>query len=323
VEKYTILEPISIRGMLGDLFRARDTETGRTVAFRVVRDEISGDPARRAALLADAAEAKAVSHPHIAALFDFGEQDGFLYLAHEYVPGQPLSELLRGRPLELEFAVHLARQLADALAAAHGHGLFVRNLFPGSVIVNERDQAKLLDVGFARWTDAMSARLGQHVQPAEGQERQDDHFSGAANRPATYLAPEQVLGYDGDARADIFALGIILYQMLTGQVPFSGASDSATGLKILHATPRAPATLNPAVPPHLDVLVSRMLLRSLDVRCSDAASVAAELRKVVRQTVNDPAPADPEPRRRPWLVPAVVAGVAAAIGLVAWWLARS
>lgn len=290
-EKYTILDPISIQGMLGDLFRARDNRTGRTVALRVVREEIAGDPARRADLLADARAAQAVSHPHVAALFDIGEQDGFLYLAHEFVPGQPLAALIDRGPLEADAAVALALQVAEALAHVHRRGLVYRSLSGASVIVNPRDQAKLLDVGFAAWTAAGHARLGLTPQVAEGQERRDEDAERADNRPASYLSPEEALGEPAAPRSDLFSLGILLHQMVTGRMPFDGGSDSATAFKILHATPPAPSSLNPSLPPGFDAVVAGLLRKTVEMRPNDAGVVIDQLRRLRRAT--SAATADP------------------------------
>ncbi len=279
-EKYTILDPISIQGLLGDLFRARDNVTGRTVALRVVREEVAGDPVRRAALLADAGKAREVSHPHIAALFDVGEQDGFLYLAHEYVPGQTLAAMLDKGPLDPEAALELALQIAEALARVHRHGLIYRALSATSVIVNPRDQAKLLDVGLAAWTSAGQVRLGLSPQTAEGQERREEDYDRAASRPGAYVSPEEALGESAVTRSDLFSLGVLLFQLVTGQMPFDGGSDSATAFKILHATPPAPSSLNPAVPPGFDAAVAGMLRKTVEMRPHDAGAVIDQLRRL-------------------------------------------
>lgn len=296
-EKYTILDPISIQGMLGDLFRARDNRTGRTVALRVVRDEIAGDPGRREALLADARLAQSASHPHVAALFDVGEQDGFLYLAHEFVPGRPLAAMLAQGPLEADAAVELAIQIAEALAFVHRRGLVYRTLSGASVIVNPRDQAKLLDVGLAAWTAAGHARLGLTPETAEGQERRDEQYEDAANRPASYQSPEEVLGEQAAPRSDLFSLGVLLHQMVTGQMPFDGGSDSATAFKIVHATPSAPSSLNPSLPLGFDAVVAGLLRKTVEMRPHDAGTLIDQLRRLRRAT----GPAE-EPREAPrWM----------------------
>jgi serine/threonine-protein kinase len=286
----------------------------------VVRDEIASDPAQRSALLSAASVAMRLSHPHIAALFETRESDGRIYLAHEFVPGQSLDRLLASRLLDNHAAAHVAAQLADALAEAHRQGVFMRTLSPGSVMLTPRDQAKLLDAGLGQWTTAGAVRARTTSELAAGREWSDGTFSGALNRPASYMSPEQALGNAGDARSDVFALGVLIYQMLTGQVPFAGSSDTATALKVVYATPPAPGSINASVPPELDAVVAKMLLKSLDARPTDAASLAAELRKAVRVTASSQ-PVHPGTVRRRWMLPAIVAG-AAALGLAGWWLTR-
>jgi serine/threonine-protein kinase len=322
--RYNVLETISTSGLLGDLLRARDTATGRTVALRVVRDEIATDPASREALLAAASDSMKLSHPHIAALFEARDDEGRLYLAHEYVPGQRLDVMLASRSLDPHAAAHLAAQLADALAEAHRHGVPIRTLSAGSVMVTPRDQAKLLDAGLGEWTSGSRVRQKTTSELAAGRDWSDGAFAGALNRPASYLSPEQALGNRGDARSDVFALGVLIYQMLTGQVPFGGSSDTATALKVVYATPPAPGSINPSVPPQLDALVSRMLLKSLDARPSDAAALAVDLRKAVKVTALAPVREDATPERPSRLALAVtLVAAAAAIGVaVGWWLWR-
>ena len=275
---YTLLDRLADHGQMGPLYRARDERTGRTVALRIVRDEISGW--RRDKLLASAALAKKVSHPHVASLYDIGEAEGKLYLVHEFVPGESLRTWLHGRPLEQHMVVGLGIHIADGLAEAERVGLAHRDIQPGTVMVTPRDQAKLIDLGFATWTSGGAARRRVSAELSVGQEWWEDQFPGAQNRPPSYMSPEEALGHRLDVRSDIFSLGIVLYQMATGQVPFAGATDAGTALKIVQATPTPPSRLNPAIAPELDAVISKMLVKSLDGRYQHAADVAAALRRV-------------------------------------------
>ena len=302
---YTILQQVADHGTLGELHRVRDERTGRTVALRIVREEYAAGW-RRDKLLASAAAARTVSHPHVAALYDFGEADGKLFLAHEFVPGQSLASLLDGRPMELHLAVALAIHLADALAEGERAGLLHGDLEPASVIVTPADQAKLIDLGFTSWTSGGAARRKLSAEVSVGQEWWEDGFPGPRNRPASYMSPEEVLGQRLDRRSDIFSLGVMLYQMVTGQVPFGGATDAGTALKIVQASPPSVSRVNPSVPAKLDAVVTRMLAKNVDGRYQRAADVASELRQIAadlevrtlgaRQPDRPPRPA---PRRRP------------------------
>ena len=148
---YTILERLRT-GALGELTRARDARLGRTVALRLVSPEAVADPARRDALLADASVASTLSHPHIAALFDFGEEDGRIYLAHEFVPGQPLQALLTDRPFDAVLALEFAVQLADAVAEGHRHGIVHGDIRPSSIFITPTDQTKIVGFGLSHWS---------------------------------------------------------------------------------------------------------------------------------------------------------------------------
>jgi serine/threonine-protein kinase len=277
---YTIISRVADRGTLGELFRARDERTGRTVALRMVRDEFASPGWRRDKLLAAAAAARKVSHPHVAALYDVGEADGKLFLAHEFVPGNPLAALLTGRPLEPHLVVELGIHLADALAEAERVGVTHGNIHPGAVIVTPADQAKLIDFGLSSWTSGGLARRKLSAEVSVGQEWWEDGFPGPQNRPPSYMSPEEVLGQPLDRRSDIFSLGVVFYQMATGQVPFGGATDAGTALKILQASQPSVSRVNPAVPERLDGVISKMLAKNVDGRYQRAADLAADLRQL-------------------------------------------
>ena len=282
VGHYTILERLGA-GTLGELYRARDTRVGRTVALRLVAEKWTSDPAQREAILEAARSTLAWSHPHVAALFDAGEADGQLFLAWEYVPGSPLAALLQGRPFEARTAVRLATQLCDALAAASEHGGVHGALSPSAILVTPADQAKILDFGFARWTETGRARraashaLNSTVPVSEQTLR---GMADTLDRGVSCMSPEQALGEPIDCRSDIFSVGVIVYQLLTGYPPFWGAVASDTALKIVQATPRPPSLVNGSLPPAVDRVVARALSKSLEARYHDAGEMAADLRKV-------------------------------------------
>jgi serine/threonine-protein kinase len=231
---YTILDRIGA-GTMGELYRARDTRYGRTVAMRLVAPAISGDADHRRQFLASARAAAALSHPNIAALYEIGEDGDRLYLACEYVPGQLLASEIAGRPMNRRRAVHFAVQIADALAEAHSAGIVHGHLNSRAMVVTPKGNAKLLDVGLTRWTTAA---------------------------PVRYLAPERTTGDDTGDRADIFSLGVVLHEMLTGGTPSGGNTAAAVQ------------------PPSLADLLRRSLARCVEDRCQSAAVVAAELRAI-------------------------------------------
>ena len=321
---YSILERIG-EGALGELFRARDTRLGRTVALRLVSPDLVADQARKDSLLADAAAAAGLSHPHIAALFEFGEDHGRVFLAHEYVPGQSMQALFVGRPFDVNLALELSVQVADALAEGHRQGIVHGGLRPATVYVTPKDQTKVIDFGFGSWTAAGAGRKAVAEQLATGQEPAIPH----GDALTMYLSPEQVLGERADARSDIFALGVILYQMLTGRAPFAGGTPGGTALKILQTTPPPPSRQNRTLPVGFDNIAARALAKSLDKRYASAGMMAADIRALADQ-LNVPVTSEvhrwkEETSSRPWrrvlkraaialIVLAVIGGLAA----VAW-----
>jgi serine/threonine-protein kinase len=275
--RFEILEPLGA-GALGRLYRARDARFDRLVALRVVSPAIAGDPPAREALLADARKAATLSHPHAAGLLDIvivRHAHEILCLVHELAQGQPLSAILAEGPVPPHLALALGAQIAEALAAGAEVGLIHGALDPDSILVSADGQAKVLDFGVSRWTAAAAARAAA----ARLLEGGDDT---PAEKPSAvyYASPEQLLDGTADGRADVFALGAILYEMLTGRPAFSGESEAALTLQILHANPVPPSRLNPSVPAQADSIVLRALAKSLDHRYATASAVGADLRRL-------------------------------------------
>ena len=270
IGQYELLNLLGTGGF-GTVYRARDTRVGRTVAVRVL-GEPSADAALRARFVAEATPFTQISHPNVASLFDVGEHHDFLYLVYEFVPGERLGELAAGRPLNLRRALDVCAQAADGLADAHSFGRCHGALTPSSIVITPKGRVKILDFGLSTWQPGgpgrqTSVRIDQR---------------GAALGPAAigYMAPEQVLGHAADHRADIFALGVILYQMLTGRQPFEGSNQSDTAVKVTQHTPPPPGTLNSDVPAELDRVVAKAISKSVEERYDSAAQLAGELRAI-------------------------------------------
>ena len=270
---YTILERLRV-GALGELVRARDVRLGRTVALRLVSPAVIEDAAHREAFLAAAASAAALSHPHITALFDFGEENGRVFLAHEFVPGHSLRTLLTGKPVEASLALEFAVQLADALAEGHRQGVVHGNICPSAIFITPTDQTKIIGFGFAGWTSGGTARRTIVEQLAAGR----DPDAPGANAVVPYMAPEQLLAGRTDHRADVFSLGVVLYEMLTGRAPFGSSTAGATAVKVLQGTPPPPSHQNKSVPIGFDAIVAKALAKSLDARYPSASDMVADLR---------------------------------------------
>lgn len=258
IAHYKILDRIGA-GELGELYRARDTKVGRTVAVRVLPDSLTGDRVDR--LLEVARAAENLSHPSIAALFEIGEDGPYRYMAFEFVPGEPLTAVIRGRALNLRRAVDFSIQLADALAEAEAHEIVHGDIRPDTIIITPKDRAKFLNFGLTDFTAGGAARRAARSAAA----------SGTPPPVAAYMSPEELSGRAPDVRSDIFALGTIIYEMMTGRQAARGRPRSV---------PVPISESSKGVPKDLDAIISKALATDLDRRYQSAATLAAELRSV-------------------------------------------
>lgn len=293
IAHYTILDHVG-RGGLGELYRARDTRLGRTVALRVLPASLVDPPESLENLVRVASSAAALSHPNVAALFEIGADGARHYLAFEYVAGELLSTKLRGRPLEVRTAVDFAIQLADALAKGEEQQLSHGDIRPETIVITSKDRPKLLHYGLSEFTSGGSARRASVPSPA-----------------AT-----EVTDREGALR-DIRALGLVMYEMLTGRPPAASQPASAAA---------SPAAVNTAVPSEVDRVVRRALSEDPKERYQTAATVAAELRAVAaildaRAAVAGAAEAldDETPRHGRALIAILVLTALAAL---VWWILR-
>ena len=294
IAHFKILEHLGAGG-LGEVYRARDTRLGRTVAVKVLSADITNDPARLDALGDTALKLTRLSHPNIAVLFEGGEDSGRKYLVFEFVQGDPLGAVINGRPLNVRRALEFAINLADALAEAHGVGLIHGDISPDTIMITPKDRAKFVNFGLAAFTASGANRL---------------------KAPTPYVSPEEIDGRAPDGRSDIYALGAVLFEMLTGRQRSRGV--------VLRG-------LNPKVPPEVDDIVARMLAANVDSRARSAATIAAELRSVAA-ILDTRAEAEeaklshiPRARRsgRRWPSALGRAAIGAAIVALAFWLWRA
>ena len=268
---YKILSQLGAGGM-GDVFRARDTALGRTVVIKVLPLNISADPERRERFLREARAASTLSHPNIATMFEIGEEAPHLYVVFEYVPGQLLTRVIGGRPLNIRSALDVAVQLADALAEAHPQGVVHGDIKPDNIMVTPKRHAKFLDFGLVAWTESGAIRERLTLEPQA--------TPAIVLRTVAYVSPEQAIGEPVDHRTDLFSLGVILFEMLTGRPPFAERAASATVVRITQGAPPAPSSINRDVPPELDAIVLRALAKQLNDRYQGAAALAVGLRSV-------------------------------------------
>lgn len=323
VAHYNVLERIG-EGGIGELFRARDTKVGRTVALKIVGPAITGSPERLQRLLEDAQAAAKLSHPNIATLWDVGEADGQIYLAYEFAAGRSLREESGAAAMHPRRALDLAVQIADGVADAHSHGIIHGDLRPETIIVTAKGNAKVLDFGLAQWTNGGKVRADAAGNP--------DGLSAESSAVLGYLSPEQAIGSAVDPRTDVFSIGALTYEMVTGQNPFTAAIPAVTVMRVIQGKFTPASELNPAVPAELDAILARALTPDLDLRQQSAAALSAELRSVAAmldvRTGDGSSPSallplDESPDRNAagLLVGSLVAAAAAAAGLW-WWLSR-
>jgi eukaryotic-like serine/threonine-protein kinase len=318
---YEILGALGAGGM-GEVYRARDTRLGRDVAIKVLPAHLSASPEVRARFEREARTISQLNHPHICTLYDVGHQDDVDYLVMELLEGETLAHRLEKGPLPLAEVLRLGIQIAEALDRAHHSGIVHRDLKPGNVMLT-KGGAKLMDFGLARATGLV---------PLAGAETE----SATVSRPLTaegtvvgtfqYMAPEQLEGKEADARADIWALGCVLYEMATGKRAFEGASQASLIAAVLEHEPAAITALRPASPPVLDHVVRGCLAKDPAERWQSARDVIRELEWVLAAGSGAGLPAPVAVRRRwrerlAWGI--VVAAVATAVvALVALQRAR-
>jgi serine/threonine protein kinase/Tol biopolymer transport system component len=326
---YEIVAPLGAGGM-GEVYKARDTRLDRTVAVKVLPPAAADDPVRLRRFEHEARAVAALNHPNICALFDVGsEQSGespIHFLVMEYLEGDTLSRRLHQGPMPLPLALECGAQIADALARAHRQGIIHRDLKPANIMLLKAGaragapQVKLLDFGLARLKPPVPERgTGASSVPT----RSAMTLPGTVMGTVPYMAPEQLEGKESDARTDLFAFGSVLYEMLTAQRAFQGASEASVISAILSAEPPPLSSLQPLTPPALDRLVRRCLAKDPDARWQNAADVAEELRGISADSVAaQPARITQPRRRRTWVFAAgALLLVLAAAALV--WIAIS
>jgi len=310
---FEIIEPLGAGGM-GEVYRARDTRLDRTVALKVVRPSQSRQREWIDRFMREARAISRLNHPHICSLYDIGEQDGEAFLVMEYISGETLADRILRGPMDLDEAIRYGVQIADALAAAHRAGVVHCDLKPSNIMLT-REGVKLLDFGLARLRETDPAVETMANTTTDLALSGDGRLVGSL----PYMSPEQVEGKRADARSDLFALGAVLYEVVTGEQPFRATSKAGLLVAILHDHPPAPLERRPAVPALLDRAIMRCLEKAPDDRWQSAADLAAELKYILESPAA--APSRRAGRHRTRRVALVAAGAAvlaaAAFGVIA------
>src|ERR1700682_1515115 len=270
---YEILAPLGAGGM-GEVYRARDTRLDRTVAIKILPQHLSDNPTLKQRFEREAKAISSLNHPHICVLHDVGTQDGIQFLVMECVEGETLAKRLEKGPLPLEQALKYGMQIADALDKAHRTGVVHRDLKPGNIMLTGSG-ATLLDFGVAKAAPPLAA--GETLTAAAARTTPVTQ-QGTIVGTFQYMSPEQVEGKEVDARSDIFSLGSVLYEMVTGRQAFPGKSQLSVASAILEKDPEPISTLQPLTPPALDRTIRVCLAKDPEERWQSARDLLLELK---------------------------------------------
>jgi serine/threonine protein kinase/Tfp pilus assembly protein PilF len=290
---YRVLEPLG-RGGMGEVYVAEDIRLARHVALKVPRHDVAASLESRARLQREARAAAALNHPNIVHLYSVEESEGVLFMTMELVRGRSLRELLStGGPLPLPKTLAYATQMTDGLECAHSAGVLHRDLKPGNIVITDGDQVKLLDFGLAK----LSAPVGGASDPEAITLAGEASTPGMTLGTVGYMSPEQAVGQSLDHRTDLFALGVVLYEMATGRAPFAGETPAAVFDQLLNRRPPSPRALNPAVPAFLDAIIEKALEKDPQRRYQSATDLLRDLTDADRTIVRATQPGSPADTR--------------------------
>jgi Tol biopolymer transport system component len=314
---YEIVAPAGAGGM-GEVYRARDTRLNREVAIKVLPNHLSSNPELRERFEREARAISKLSHPHICVLYDIGKQDGADYLVLEYLEGETFGARVRRGPLPTDQVLKYGAQMADALDKAHRHGVIHRDLKPDNVMLT-KSGVKLLDFGLAK---PVPGTVGVASSSAATMTHSPLTTEGTLVGTFQYMSPEQLEGQEADARSDIFSLGCVLYEMVTGQRAFEGKSTAKVVAAIMTTEPTPITTVSPLTPPALERVVKKCLAKDPEERWQNAGDLASELRWISESGSQPgaaiPAPVPSQRKMLGWIALALVA----AAGVLAGFLLR-
>ena len=297
-------------GGMGEVYRAKDSRLNRPVAIKVLSDESAADLDHRKRFEREAKVISTLDHPNICPLYDVGDHDGNYFIVMPCLEGQSLAARLKRGAVPVDEAIRVAVEIAMALNAAHRKGVVHRDLKPGNVMLTKAG-VKLLDFGLAKLKSTESTLGGDTtVHGRTG--------TGMLVGTIGYMSPEQITSGNVDARSDIFALGAVLFEMITGKRAFKADSPGNTIEAILNDVPPPPSSIQPQSPPALDHVVAGCLAKDADDRWQSAADIARQLRWIASSSAETPAikPRSPWPERFAWI--ALTAALAALAAWLAW-----
>jgi serine/threonine-protein kinase len=278
--KHFKIEELLGQGGMGVVYRARDVRLDRPVAIKILREDLTANPDRRRRFMLEARAASAVTHPSIAQIYDVDEVEGTTYIAMEYVEGQTVGQLIRKRELDLIGSIEIALQVSEGLSKAHEANIVHRDIKSDNIMVTRDGHAKLLDFGLAKLLDPVGADEDSDVQDIQVTETLSHTQPGTVMGTAGYMSPEQARGMPVSQASDVFSMGIVLYEMVTGELPFKGDTPLDTMHSIAFDEARPITVIRRNLPPELHRVISRCLRKKAENRYRNARALASDLKKL-------------------------------------------
>src|ERR1700682_1701954 len=286
VSHYRILEKLGGGGM-GVVYKAEDLRLGRHVSLKFLPEELSKEPLAIERFQREARAASSLNHPHICTIYDVDQFEGQSFIVMEYLEGETLKHRISGKPIDIERVPEYGYQMADALEAHHSKAIIHRDIKPANIFITDRGQVKLLDFGLAKLLpERKGAKLALQKSGSFGTTTQETHLTsdGVALGTVSYMSPEQVRGQELDERTDLFSLGLVLYEMATGQRAFTGNTSGVIFSAILNLDPTPPVRLNSAISVQLGQIINKALEKDRELSYRTASDLRSDLPRLKRDT---------------------------------------